>query len=157
CCRQLHAATTDEAILAALDLVEHLVEAEVSRLHPEVVRVASGQAVISCSASEPLVAFDVRAEPEWDRVDLRHRCRVLENVLTGLACSRSSDWTPFWVEWFVRSFDHAGLHRPRQADLLREVVRGAFRPMVFRASWRQWDGGTVINLAYTAHEARTLP
>jgi hypothetical protein len=148
CCRRLWEGSTDAVEQLTLGLVERFVEAPDRRGTWTTVRVPAGQAVMDCGASEPVRSLRAaaRAYGGEELGPLLPVSSFLEGLLERLACW--GDPTP-GPGWLVTSFEGQGLSAARQAELFRDLVRGPFRPLVFRAAWRTANRGTVGNLART--------
>jgi hypothetical protein len=146
CCHRLWDGSTDDLPRLALELVERFVEAPGQRHIWTTVRVPAGEAVIDCGASEPIRSLRAVAADSDDGLGpTLPASSFLEGILDRLACWRDPTRAPGWL---INSFEGLGLPPPRQAELLRDLVRGPFRPLVFRAAWRTANGGAVANLAW---------
>jgi hypothetical protein len=154
CCRDLWGASPEEAVRVALDVTERLAETGQLRRAEEVVRVPAGAAVIDCGASEPVRSlWTVRADGSPATAHVPPSGPGLTPILEHLACSRVS---ARFFSWMSDLLDRWGLPLARQAELLRDLVRGPFRPLVVRAAWRTHAGGTVANLARVVADGRSF-
>jgi hypothetical protein len=156
CCRQLWGASPDEATHVALSVAEHLAETGSLRVKKSVVRVASGQTVIDCSASEPVKSLHVRSEePAWKRVPASALNPLLVFILEQTACG---GWgTRQLFDWFITALEREGLSLARQAVLFRDIIPGFSRPLVFQLEWLRWNGGAVPGIAQAADDDRIRP
>ncbi len=148
CCHQLWGNSKDEATRIALAAAEQLAESGATRTNKAYVRVPAGQAVLDCGASDPLRRLDAfgpngsLTPVEWGALPL-----ILARVVEQSACWRSGGCPPDWPNWQIESFGEAGLSLARQAELFRDIVRGPFRPLLFRAAWRVLNGGASVTIA----------
>jgi hypothetical protein len=145
CCRQIWGAAADPPTRVALQSVERFVQAGAMQTWKASVRVASGQAVIDCRASDPLGPLQVFASNSLPRqVSVSAVPPILVRILEYLACERDVSW---WPDWLIEALDRAGLSPARQADVFRDLIRAPFRPLHFRAAWRTGNDGASLQVA----------
>lgn len=144
CCRRLWQGSTKPANLAALRIAEHLAEAGAIQTVRATVRLRGDQAVLDCGASDPLELVEIRNEMGISQQLGQSTINpILVSVLEHLACNRS-DFRP---QWFCEAFASAGMSLSCQVQLLREIVRGPFVPLVPPTDWIVWNDGTVPRIA----------
>jgi len=148
CCRRALGSTTEAATRHALMLVEQIAEGQVIAARRERVRVAAGQAVIHCGASEPVGPLVLSSNRGPIRIDPSALDPLLGSVLERLVCWGPNTWQS---QRLVEAFTQAGLAPSWQAHLLRDVIRGMFRPLLFRAAWRAWNDGVTVRIARTVY------
>jgi hypothetical protein len=153
CCREVLGASTEETTRLALALVEQLADGQVVAKKRERVRYSAGQAVINCGASEPLEPLVLSSPRGPIRVDPSALDPLLGSVLDRLICWGPSTWQSQLLVW---RFTRAGLAPACQAQLLRDVVRGMFRPLFFRAAWRTWNDGVTTHIARKVYNEATF-
>jgi hypothetical protein len=154
CYRQLWGHVPGEVTHAAVTLSEHFAEAGGVQTIQALVRIPAGSVVINCGASNPVGPLGVLGEGTLQReVDLSASNPLQADLLARLACWRNVMMYP---DWLVDSLERAGLSRPRQAGLFRDVVRGPFRPLLVRAAWRRWREGTVLGIAQGIYHDRAF-
>jgi hypothetical protein len=152
CCQELVGNALDPQTRDALAFVEYLAETEGLRSRKAITRIPPGQVVIDCGASEPVPV--VRLGNFEDRnIDLACLPPVLSEVLRRLGCGGAAVW---WLEPMTLEFAQNGLISPRQADILRDVVRGSSRPVVLRAPWLRWNDGVLQRLAEAIYRDRAF-
>jgi hypothetical protein len=146
CCRRRWGPAADDATRAALALLDHFTEAGPAQRAATHVYTPAGGVVLDCGASEPVARLEVPAQidpPRW--VDPHAALpRGLGVALEQLACAR---FNPLIPRFLADSADRLGLPLADQGALLRDVVRGPFEPLTFRAAWRLHDGGAAVKLA----------
>jgi hypothetical protein len=154
CCRQLWSSSTDAATLAALSMVEHLAEAGANQMGRTTIRLSASEAVLECGASDPLGLFWFADDKRlWKRADRSVIDSTLAVIVEQMACL-GGRFGP--LEWIREALARAGLPLHQQADLLRDVVRGPFRPVRFRAAWKTWNEGVVSRIAQTIYHDRAF-
>jgi hypothetical protein len=147
CSDELWGTSTAGGIPIALEAVRQYGEDRVAR-GSAVIRVPAGEAIIDCSASEPFERSvqlrEISTAGVIGRDISHHGSAYLETLLTRLACG--GDWH-VTADLLIIEQLKAGLALTRQAELFREVVRGPFRHLLFRAAWRWANGNTVEKLS----------
>ena len=69
---------------------------------------------------------------------------LLSSILGDLACFRTNPALLVRLPVFLQS---KGLTSARQAALVRDIVRGPFRPLRFNSSWKTWSSGVCVRIA----------
>ena len=157
CCHHLFDSSADENTISALAIADHLATTGPVRSAHTLVHVSAGEAVIDCGASDPIERFRVlRGVTPQNWQSSTGLPPPFEGILDALACFRAGMWRLECLQWLSDVFAHEGLSSTVQATLLRDIIRGAFRPLVFRHSWRQWNDRTVAKLARGVYEERAF-
>jgi hypothetical protein len=152
CSHRLVGSSEGEGTRSAIAIADLLAETGTLRTARGTVRVPEGEAVIDCSASDPADSLSL-SSGDLPRNGIGWPLRT---VLERLACYPAGQWRREWVNWFAGQLEQAGFSRALQAGLLRDVVRGAYRPLFFRDAWRRWNGETVRRIAQGIYEDRTF-
>jgi hypothetical protein len=154
CCHRLWDGWVDGGAGIALDVADRLADTHGAPVRETVVRIPTGQAVIDCGATDPIPSVLVSAQSSGqDPGPPLNFPQPLELILESLACSRDPRLSP---EWLVYQLSRAGLDQKHQAELLRDVVRGPFRPLLFRQVWRGHNGGAGARLANNIYDDRAF-
>lgn len=152
CCRILWGASPDPGTQTALSVAEHISEVRGLRRPRMTFQIAARRLVLDCGASEPPEQLEVRGDDgNFVRVDPAVLRSGLAAVLEVLGCR---DPILRSAGWFVSHFHRLGLDLPLQAEVFRDIVRGPFRPLLFRAAWREYGGGLLAQLADSVYVER---
>jgi hypothetical protein len=157
CCRECWGASTDKATQLALECVEHLAESGGVKTMEAIVELSHGRAILDCSSSDPLRSMAVATKRGWHKqAPLSSLDLVLIRVIESLGCSESGLLDSHRVAWLISVLDRVGLSLKRQADLLRDIVRGSFRPLLFRGDWRTLNDGAARQIAQVIYEQQAF-
>jgi hypothetical protein len=154
CARHLWGSTEDEATAAFLAAADRLAEAGGMRVRTSRVRVPAGEVAIECGASDPVgPVWSVGPDGSRRAVDPGKVHPVLRAILEQVACWPPGHLLPAWLPLHL---DHAGLGLARQAGLLRDIVRGPFRPIFLGPACPRPNDDTIVRLAEAIYEARAF-
>lgn len=149
CLEQQWGSSSDPVTVATLALAKQMIEKGAPQTHRKVIRIAAGQVTIDCSSSwppEPLVVN--LSDGKTLRIeDLQASHPHYSAILNSLGCNQSVGLS--WIGF--REFCTY-----RQAELLRDVIRGPFRPLLLCANWVQANGGIVRQLANLIYDERAF-
>lgn len=156
CARELWGAAPEKPTQVALQVVERLAESVwPGGLGPTKLVVASGQAVLDCTSSDPLLSLGLATDPQNITTIARSALPTgLISVLEFLACIGPIE--PSILPWRVESMAASGLSLLRQAQILRDSIHCPIRPLYFQAVWRQRNGGACLHIARSIYDEQTF-
>jgi hypothetical protein len=154
CARQLWGPASEGATAAALAAAEFLADGGGAGTRATLVRVPAGEVAIDCSASDPVgPVWPAGGGSSRKRLDAGATPPLLRTVLEQVACGPADPMLP---RWLLLHLDQAGLSLARQAELLRDMVRGPFRPIFFQPSRLRCNNGAAPKLAQAIYQERAF-
>ena len=153
CCRDLWDAAADEATRYTLAVATQVADSGPGGMTVAETRTLAGWAVIDCGASipyEPVLTWTEEATRR--KVASSAAGPLLEEVLEALACSRLQDWSAARWDGMLQGVEAKGVGPARQAELLRDICRGPFRPIHFLAAWRAGNVGAIHGVAHAIYQ-----